>query len=112
MAQSKKDIWTACLPKVKQLLGDITGSEITVTACLPQNDTFSSAGLAVITRFTGKASGRIILDMSKETARKLSAVINGQDKGDDEFVVDTIWFYPGSPRETSTEGKACRYQGC
>ncbi|SDF28098.1 chemotaxis protein CheX [Sporolituus thermophilus] len=90
MDQLGKNIVTGWLPAVRRVLCEMAGLDITAANCLPQNDIFSSAGLAVIIGVTGKAPGRIILDMSEATARKLSAAINGEDDLDDELIMDTV----------------------
>ena len=54
-----------------------------------QETAFASQGFAVIIGITGKRPGRIILDTDKDTASKLSEVINGEEC-DEEFVLDTM----------------------
>ncbi len=51
------------------------------------NKTFESEGVAIVMGITGKYSGRLLLDMSKETAEKISeAVLHKEIKNEEEML--------------------------
>ena len=70
-------------------LSEMAGMEAQSNPPAPQETAFASKGFAVIIGITGKRAGRIILDTLEDTARKLSAAINGEEC-DEEFVLDTM----------------------
>ena len=72
-----------------QNLQEMAGMEAQSNPPAPQETAFASQGFSVIIGITGKRPGRIILDMTQETANKLSEAINCEEC-EPEFVLDTL----------------------
>ena len=72
-----------------QNLQEMAGMEAQSNPPSPQETAFASQGFSVIVGITGKRPGRIILDMTQETANKLSEAINCEEC-EAEFVLDTL----------------------
>ncbi|MEW6536941.1 MAG: chemotaxis protein CheX [Candidatus Auribacterota bacterium] len=69
----------------------MTGLTCELSEPRPQSITFASSGLAVIIGVTGTRPGIIILDTSREIARSLCELIDGEEYSlEDEFVLYTI----------------------
>lgn len=76
---------------LKETLDEMAGLPCEAGPPRIQPATFESAGMAVIVGITGSRPGRIILDLSMETARKLSELINGEEYDiNDEFILYTM----------------------
>ena len=72
-----------------QNLQEMAGMEAAANPPAPQDTAFASQGFSVIIGITGKRPGRIILDMTQQTANKLSEAINCEEC-EEEFVLDTL----------------------
>ena len=72
-----------------QNLQEMASMEANASPPAPQETAFASQGFSVIIGITGKRPGRIILDMTQETANKLSEAINCEEC-EEEFVLDTL----------------------
>ncbi len=72
-----------------QNLQEMASMESNASPPAPQETAFASQGFSVIIGITGKRPGRIILDMTQETANKLSEAINCEEC-EEEFVLDTL----------------------
>lgn len=79
---------------IKAFKGNITamaGLDCKLSEARPQTRTFVSGGVAVIIGITGSTPGIVILDTSREIARKLSELINHEEyTAEDEFVLYTV----------------------
>lgn len=71
-------------------LSAMAGQEAALSEPFSQLDTFSSQGLAIIIGITGVRRGRIILDISRKNAAKLSALINEENIVPTEMIIDTM----------------------
>lgn len=75
----------------KETFSDMAGLTCLISDAQMQPAVITSAGLAVIVGMTGARPGRIVLDVSQETAQKIAEVINDEDYGiNDEFIIYTI----------------------
>jgi CheY-specific phosphatase CheX len=76
---------------LKENLAEMAGLDCMVGETRPQQETFSSKGLAVIVGITGKRQGLVVLDIEKESARRLCELIDGESYSlEDEFVLHTL----------------------
>lgn len=75
----------------KENITAMTGLDCTPGEARPQTRTFASEGVAVLIGVTGTRPGIIILDTSREIARRLSELINQEEYSlEDEFVLYTV----------------------
>jgi DNA-binding NarL/FixJ family response regulator len=83
------DSYLACFrTALKDTLADMAGLDCSLGETAPQQGVLESRGLAVIMGITGRMSGRVILDTSREVACKLCGMMNGDEYGpEDEFVL-------------------------
>ncbi len=66
----------------------MAGLDCSLGETAPQQGVLESKGLAVILGITGRISGRVILDTSREVACKLCGMMNGEEYGlGDDFVL-------------------------
>jgi CheY-specific phosphatase CheX len=76
---------------LRENLAGMAGLDCTVGETRPQQETFSSKGLAVIVGIAGKRQGLVVLDIGKESARRLCELIDGESYSlEDEFVLHTL----------------------
>lgn len=74
-----------------ETLSEMSEQDCQVSGPREQPGTITSRGVAVIIGITGARRGRIILDCSRETAWKLSQLINGEEYDiNDNFILYTM----------------------
>ena len=76
---------------LKDILQDMAGLECSFGEMEPQQGILESQGLAVILGITGKMTGRVILDTSREVACRLCGMMNGEEyRLEDDFVLFSL----------------------
>lgn len=71
-------------------LKDMLGFEVNTGGTEPETDEFTSQGYTVLVGFTGGWKGRLLLDMSGETAMKMASAMTGEpysSAGDEEVLL-------------------------
>ncbi|MGM0549316.1 MAG: response regulator [Bacillota bacterium] len=62
----------------------------TVESSAAEREDKKLSGLSIIIGFIGKSKGRIILDTSKKTAKKITASFLGRESDDQSFIMDAL----------------------
>jgi CheY-specific phosphatase CheX/CheY-like chemotaxis protein len=88
-AAQQDDSYLECFrTALKDTLTGMAGLDCSLGETAPQHGVLESKGLAVILGITGRMSGRVILDTSREVACKLCGMMNGEEYGlEDDFVL-------------------------
>lgn len=70
-----------------KVLGEVTGGKVSRGAVTLRTALVTSRGIASLVGIFGEAEGRMLLDMSRETARRLASMMNRQEMDDEEELV-------------------------
>jgi chemotaxis protein CheX len=70
-----------------KVLGEITGGKVSRGAVALRTSLVTTQGIASLVGVFGEAEGRMLLDMSRETARRLASLMNRQEMEDEEELV-------------------------
>ncbi len=70
-----------------KVLGEVTGGRVTRGAVTLRTSLVTTQGIASLVGIFGEAEGRMLLDMSRETARRLASLMNSQEMDDEEELV-------------------------
>ena len=91
MEQMQDDYLAIFAETLEKHIGEMTGLVCKKGQATVQPATLASAGVAVVIGVTGSKRGRVILDVGRETAKKLADLVDGETYDiNDEFITYTI----------------------
>ncbi|HBE72921.1 MAG TPA: chemotaxis protein CheX [candidate division Zixibacteria bacterium] len=70
-----------------RVLGEVTGGKVSRGAVSLRTSVVTTQGIASLVGIFGEAEGRMLLDMSRETACRLASLMNRQDMDEDDQLV-------------------------
>lgn len=70
-----------------RVLGEVTGGKVSRGAVALRTSLVTTQGIASLVGIFGEAEGRMLLDMSRDTARRLACLMNRQEMIDEEELV-------------------------
>ncbi len=74
----KKDYTTRFVSSAKEVLAEIVNTRVAADVTLLEKDTIHSLGVVILIVLTGQLRGRILIDMSKETAVGIAELMTGE----------------------------------
>ncbi len=70
-----------------KVLAEVTGGHVSRGQAMLKTSLVTTQGIASLVGIFGEAEGRMLLDMSRETARRLASLMNRQEMGEEEELV-------------------------